>query len=143
MHIKIPIIAFLIVSSIQLAVYGIQNNKYSKKDFAEILTVQQGAITTIRISDLAGRERYTQDPAQMEMILDYFAQFRYQRLMNDQTAFMPSRTSTVYLDAGDDTVFIVPYGKEVIIDHRVYRVRGGMIEQQFLTDMFQVLSGDG
>lgn len=142
MHIKIPFLAVLIITVFQLTLYGIQNNKYSSKDLDEILTVNLDNVTEVSITDLDGAERHTTNPKQIDAIVDYFNQFEYQRLMNDQTAFMPERTMTINYYVGKEMNFMIPYGKEAFIDHRVYSVKGGTIDQATLLEMFQSMPED-
>src|SRR5690625_6239179 len=139
MHIKVPFLAVLIISIFQTTLYGIQNNHYSRKDFNEILTVQPENITEIRISNFSGHGRHTTDPEQIKDIFNYFNQFQYQRLRNDQTAFMPKRTMMINIYAGENIDFIIPYGKEAFINHKVYRVKNGVIEQDLLLEIFHSL----
>ncbi|MGM8365647.1 hypothetical protein ACLIBG_09205 [Virgibacillus sp. W0181] len=140
MHIRIPFLAVLIITIFQLTVYGIQNNEHSAKDFNEIMTVQLDNITEISMIDLSGEQRCTKDPKHIKAFVNYFNQFQYKRLRNDQTAFMPKRTMTINFDTGDDIDFIIPYGNEVFISHKTYSIRNGTIEQDELLEMFLLLS---
>jgi|SRR5699024_1041675 len=135
MHIKVPFLAILIISVAQLTVYGIQNNNYSKKDFDEVVNVEQDDISEIQIRDLAGIEHKTDNPEQIKEIIDYFDQFQYQRLRNDQTSFMPMKTMMINMEDSHQSDFIIPYDQEVLISHKVYRVKNGTIDQDMLLKM--------
>lgn len=136
MHIRVPFLAVLVISIFQLAVYGIQNNEYSKKDFDEIFILQLDDITELSMTNLSGQRRSTKDPEQILSFLNYFDQFQYQRLMDDQTAFMPKRVFSISFYAGDEVEFIIPYGNEALVTHKVYSVKSGEIEQEKLLEMF-------
>lgn len=139
MHIKVPFLAILFISIFQLTVYGIQNNDYSEKDFDEILAVHQDNILEIKISGFSGRVHHTKDPEQIRYILNYFNQFQYQRLRNDQTSYMPNKTLMISIYGEYQTDFIIPYGKEVLVSHKVYRIKNGTIEQDVLLEIFDSL----
>lgn len=139
MHTRIPFLAVLIITVFQLAIYGIQNNEHSPKDLNEILTVELDNITEISITNLAAQQRNTTDPKQIEAIIKYLNQFKYQRLRNDQTTFMPDRTMTINFYADGEMDFFIPYGKEVLLTHRIYRVKNGIIEEDELIELFFLL----
>jgi|SRR5690625_284243 len=139
MHMKVPFLAVFIISIFQLTIYGIQNNHYSPKDFTEVLTVHQDDITEIQIRDLSGQVHDTKNPEQIREILAYFNQFQYQRLRNDQTAFMPNKTMMISMQDDQQTDFIIPYGKEAMISQKVYRIKNGTIEQDVLLEMIEML----
>lgn len=139
MHIRIPFLAVLIITIFQITVYGIQNNEHSTKDLNEILTVQLDNITEISMTDLSGHQRHTKDPKQIKAFVNYLNQFQYKRLMNDQTAYMPNRTMTIDFYTGNEMDFIIPYGKEALISHKVYSVKNGTIEEDELIEMFLLL----
>src|SRR5699024_8817124 len=113
---------------------------YSEKDLDDILTVQQDAITEIQMIDLSGQMRYTKDSEQITSILHYFNQFQYKRLRNDQTAFMPDHTMMIHLYSGDEHDFIIPYGDEAMVSHKVYSIKNGVIKQDELLQIFQSLT---
>src|SRR5690625_4350158 len=108
MHIKVPFLAILFLSVFQLTIYAIQNNKDSKKDFKEVLAVDQETILEIQMSDFSGNVHHTKDPEQIREILDYFNQFEYQRLRNDQTSYMPNKTMMISMYDEDQIDFIIP-----------------------------------
>lgn len=142
MHIRIPFLAVLLISIFQLTIYGLQNNEYSKKELDEILTVSFDDVTEISMTDLAGNERRTTNPEQIKTFLQYLDQFKYKRLMNDETTYMPMQTMSIYLYADEDIEFIIPYGKEALITHKVYSVKDGTIEQADLLELFNSLPDD-
>lgn len=139
MHTRIPFLAVLIITVFQLAVYGIQNNEHSTKDLNDILNVDLNNITEISMTDLSANQRNTTDPEQIKAFVDYLNQFKYKRLRNDQTNFMPDRTMTInfYTNSGMD--FFIPYGNEVLLTHKIYRVQHGPIDEDELMDIFNLL----
>lgn len=139
MYTRLPFLAVLIISIFQITLYGIQNNEHGVKEFNEILTVQVDHITEISMTDLSGEERRTRNPKQIEAFIDYFNQFQYKRLRNDQTAHMPNRTMTINFYDGDEIDFIIPYGQEVFVSHKVYRIKRSTIDQDDLLEMFLLL----
>lgn len=139
MHIKVPFLAVLFITIFQLTVYGLQNNAHSTKDFDDVLTVNQDDISEIQMSDLSGRVHRTKDPKQMNDIIDFFNQFQYQRLRDDQTSYMPMKTMMITIHDEDQTVFIIPYGEEILINHKVYKIKNGSIEQDELLDLLDAL----
>lgn len=139
MHIRIPFLAVLIISIFQITLYGIQNNEHSTKELNEILNVQMNNITEISMTDLSGNERHTKDPKQIKVFVNYLNQFQYKRHMDDQTSYMPNRIITINFHTDDEMDFIIPYGNEVLISHKVYSVKNGIIENDKLIEMFSLL----
>src|SRR5699024_12806733 len=123
MHIKVLFLAVLIISIFQITLYGIQHNEHSKKEFSEIVSVQPDNISEIQLTDLSNHTHQITDPKQMKQLINYFNEFEYQRLRNDQTGYMPMRTMMIYMDDVKKTDFIIPYGKEVRSIHKQYRIK--------------------
>src|SRR5699024_7353134 len=132
MHIKVLFLAVLIISIFQITLYGIQHNEHSKKEFSEIVSVQPDNISKIQLTDLSNHKHQITNPKQMKQLINYFNQFEYQRHRNDQTGYMPIRTMMIYMDDGEQTDFIIPYGKEVLISHKTYMITGVDIDKREL-----------
>lgn len=139
MYTRLPFLAVLIISIFQITLYSIQNNEYGVKEFNEVLTVQVEHVTEISMTDLSGEERRTKHPKQIEAFIRYFNQFQYKRLRNDETAYMPNRTMTINFYDGDEIDFIIPYGQEIFVSHKVYSVKKSTINPDELLDMFLLL----
>lgn len=134
MHIKVPFLAVFFISIFQIIVYGI----LSTESFDEVLAVDRDNVAEIQIIDFSDQVHHIKDPEQIRNILDYFNQFEYQRLSNDQTSYMPNNTMMISVYDEYQTDFIIPYGKEVLISHKVYRIKNGSIEQDVLLNLFNL-----
>ena len=131
MHTKIPFLVVFFLSILQIIVYAV----LSYEEFDEILTVNTDKVVEIEISDLFNQIHSTKDPEQIENILAYFNEFEYQRLLDDQTAYMPMNTMMINMYDGEQHDFIIPYGNEVLVSHKIYRIQNGPIEEDVLLDM--------
>lgn len=134
------LIAITILALVSLGIYGSLYGEHSNKSLEDILTIDFSEVTKIELSNLTGDYRSTEDKNEIYIILNYLNQFQYKRLLNDQTAYMPNRASIVYIYNNDESNFIVPYEHEAMINHKVYQIRGGIIEQAVLLDMFETLN---
>lgn len=140
MHMKVPFLAILFLSVFQLTVYAIQNNDYSRKSFDEVLGVDPDSIIEIQMIDYSGIVHHTKEPEEIREILHIFNQMEYQRLRSDQTSYMPRKTVTISLfDENKQSDFLIPYGKETIIGHNVYRIRNGTIGQDVMLQILDTL----
>src|SRR5690625_1118607 len=108
MHTKIPFLVVFVISIFQIIVYAVLNYE----EFNEILAVDADQVVEIEISDLSSQIHSAKDPEQIKNILDYFNEFEYQRLLNDQTAYMPMNTMMINVYDGEQHDFIIPYGDE-------------------------------
>lgn len=134
------LIAITILALVSLGIYGSLYGEHSNKSLEDILTIDFSEVTKIELSNLTGDYRSTEDKNEIYIILNYLNQFQYKRLLNDQTAYMPNRASIVYIYNNDESNFIVPYEHEAMINHKVYQIRDGIIEQAVLLDMFETLN---
>jgi|SRR5690625_1998203 len=131
MHTKIPFLVVFFLSILQIIVYAVLN--YEELD--EILNVNTDKVVEIEVSDLSNQIHSTKDPEQIENILAYFNEFEYQRLLDDQTAYMPMNTMMINMYDGEQHDFIIPYGDEVLVSHKVYQIKNGPIEEEVILDM--------
>lgn len=138
MHIKVPFLAVLFMSLFQLSVFAVENDEYSAKNFAEIFPLNQTDISEITVDDYSSRTHSIKDKARIEEVLHYFDQFQYKRLRNDQTSFMPDNTLMIHFDDGERTTFIIPYKKEMMLDNKVYKLKGGELSEEKLLDLFDI-----
>src|SRR5699024_4577209 len=86
----------------------------------------------------SSRTHSIKDKARIEEVLHYFDQFQYKRLRNDQTSFMPDNTLMIHFDDGERTTFIIPYKKEMMLDNKVYKLKGAALSEEKLLDVFDV-----
>jgi len=121
---------------VQLIIMSHQHGEYRERDFNETLTIQFENITEVKMSDLEGNYRSTTEPEIINKLIQHFNVFHYKRLVNDQTAYMPLKTRMIYLYEGDKVNFIIPYGKEVMIDNMVYQVKGGEIDEAVMQELY-------
>lgn len=135
MHIKVPFLAVLFISLFQLSVYAVQNDEYSAKSFTEVFPLNQTEVSEIKVDDYANRTHSIQGTTQIEEILQYFDQFQYKRLRNDQTSFMPDHTLMIQFDDGEHTAFMIPYEKEVMINNKVYKLQNGKLAENKLLEL--------
>ena len=138
MHIKVPFLAVLFISLFQLSVFAVENDEYSAKNFAEIFPLNQTDISEITVDDYSSRTHSIEDKTRIEEVLHYFDQFQYKRLRNDQTSFMPDNTLMIHFDDGERTTFIIPYKKEMMLDNKVYKLKGGELSEEKLLDLFDI-----
>ena len=138
MHIKVPFLAVLFMSLFQLSVFAVENDEYSAKNFSEIFPLNQADISEITVDDYSSRTHSIKDKARIEEVLHYFDQFQYKRLRNDQTSFMPDNTLMIHFDDGERTTFIIPYKKEMMLDNKVYKLKGGELSEEKLLDLFDI-----
>ena len=101
------------------------------------LSVNPENITEIKLTNFTGDYRSTTDSEKINRMIDHLSQAQYKRMLNDQTAYMPDRTRIIYLFEGDKVDFIIPYGKEAMITRKVYQVKDGQIDPEFLSDFYQ------
>lgn len=136
MHIKIPFLAVLIISIIQITIYGLENNNYSKKSFDEIIGVAPEEITEITLTDLEKQKHSVSSQDKIDKIITYFSQFNYQRLRNDETSYMPMQTMMLNIQTEDQTYFLIPYQKEILLDYKTYKVDHDTIDDADLSEIF-------
>lgn len=134
MHTRIPFLVVFILSILQIIVYTVLDYE----EFEEIVAVDPEQVVEIEISDRSSQMHSIQDHEQIKKILDYLSTFEYHRLLADQTAYMPMNTMTINIYDGEQHDFIIPYGDEVLISHKVYRIQNGPIEEDVLLDMFNL-----
>jgi len=142
MRININVLVIIIISIVQLGIYGHLHGEQRLRDFSETITVKKDAITEIKVSNLSGEYRSLTDEEQIDSVIVYFNQFNYKRLVNDQTSYMPTRTIMIYLRDDNNENFIIPYGKEVMINHKVYQVKGGELDEQFLLMIYELIDSN-
>lgn len=133
MHVKVPFLTVFVLTLLQVVVTAV----LSYEEFNEILLVQPEKIVEIEITDFSNQVHSIQDPEQIQAILDYLNLFEYQRLVNDQTAYMPMNTMMVTMYDGEQSDFIIPYGDEVLISHKVYQLKNGPIDPNYLLKIAQ------
>lgn len=138
MHIKVPFLAVLFISLFQLSVFAVENDEYSAKSFAEIFPLHQSQVSEIKVDDYSNRTYSIEDGARIEEITEYFNQFQYKRLRNDQTSFMPDNTLMIHFDDGEHTAFIIPYKKEMMLDNKVYKLKDDELSEEKLLDLFNI-----
>lgn len=136
MHIKVPFLAVLLVTLIQLATYALQHNAYSAKSADEVLLSDENKITEVQLIDLSGKTHETNNPEVIKKVRSYLGEVEYVRLRNDQTFYMPMRTMTLRLFDGENTDLIIPYGQEAFINHKVYRIKKGTLEGETIYKFF-------
>jgi hypothetical protein len=131
MHTKVPFLVVFFLSIFQLIVYAVLDYE----EFEEVVTVDPEQVTEIEISDLSNQVHSTKDPEKIKNILDYLREFEYRRVPDDQTAYMPMNTMMINVYDGEQHDFIIPYGDEVLISHKIYQIPNGPIEESVLLDM--------
>lgn len=112
------------------------------KHLEDTLSIDLDSVSKIEISNLNGNYRTTTNHAEMNVLVDYLSQVQYDRLLNDQTAYMPMNTRIIYLYANDEIDFIITYGKEAMINQKVYQVKDGEINQEFLAEFYHSLANE-
>lgn len=126
-----------------LVIVGIafQKSDYKVKKISETLDIHFEDIEKITISSPlhVGQYKETMKQQDIDQFITYFDQFEYKRLLNDQTAYMPKKATIIYLYHGTHSNFIVSYENEVMVNHKVYQVIEGPIENNFLIHFYDSL----
>lgn len=135
--------SLLIMYVLILVIVGIafQKSDYKVKNFPETLDIHFEDIEKIMISSPlhVGQYKETMKQRDIEQFTTYFDEFKYKRLLNDQTAYMPKKATIIYLYHGSDSDFIVSYENEVMVNHKVYQIIDGPIENNFLIRFYDSL----
>lgn len=118
----------------------ILGNQVVDKNFEETLNIPSKEVTTLTM-DTPGDYHYksTTNKAKIKLFTNYFNHVTYERMLADRTGYMPYRASIIYLDGNNRSNFIVPYKKEVMINHKVYKVKDGKIDSEFLKAFYDSL----
>lgn len=113
-----------------------------EQSFDDTLTVSLDRIDKVVMSDLEepGIYKTTTDPREIRELTQYLDQVTYTQANGHDTGYMPTRAIIIYLFEQDEHNFIVPYEKEAIIAHNVYRVNQGTIDNQFLLEYYDSLN---
>lgn len=123
---------FILYAAILIVmVVTFQNSSYHSQSFSNMLTINSQTITKITISSPVhvGQYKITTDKEKINELINYLNQFKYNRMLNDQTAYMPTQASIIYFFDDKESNFIVPYGNEAMISQKVYKVKNGYIEK--------------
>lgn len=131
----VSILFLLSLLFVYAASVGANNDKQHLQD---TLSTDLAHISKVEISDFGGNCRITSNRAKIKELTDYLNRVTYDRLLNDQTAYMPMNTRIIYLYEDDKTDFIIFYEKEAMINQKVYQVKGE-IAQAFLADFYHSL----
>ena len=133
----IYIILIFIYAMIPLFVLA---NQVVEKNFEETLNISPEQITKLTL-DTPDNYHYksTENQRKIKFFTDYLSQLTYERMLADRTGYMPDRASIIYLDGNNQSNFIVPYKKEVMINHKVYKVKNGNIDSEFLKAFYDSL----
>ncbi len=134
------LLLLLIVSLVQLLMLSHQRGEYRVMDFGETLQVKTDNIVEIEMSDFEGTYVSSEDPEVINETIDYFASRHYKRLVNDETSYMPLKTRMIYFREKNNTSYIIPYGSEVMIDHKVYSVKGEGMDESFFKHLYETMS---
>ncbi|MEN1967499.1 hypothetical protein WMZ97_05405 [Lentibacillus sp. N15] len=135
---KIIVIAVAVVCFITSS--GIILYATSSNDFATTLEIDPTHITKIRVKVPHGNTyKSTTDKDKINLLIQYFSEHSYSRVMNDEPGYMPMRASTIYLYEEDKMDFIIPYGSEVMINQKVYHVRHGKLENTIINEFYDAL----
>src|SRR5690625_14380 len=123
---------------ITVAVFAFYKSDYRTKPLQDVVTVDPQEVTEVSLNSpyLNTGFHSTTDPQKINILIHYLKDTGYQRLNNDQSSYMPTRAAMIYLYENDKTDFLIPYEKEVMINHKVYRVKNQDIDNQFLQDFY-------
>src|SRR5690625_7893016 len=114
--------------------------KIINKDYDETLTSSSHEISKLTMDTPSDRHyKSTTNKKEIKRFTDYFNHVTYERMLADRTGYMPDRASIIYLDGNNQSNFIVPYKKEVMINHKVYKVKNGKIDSEFLKAFYDSL----
>ncbi|GAB3057298.1 hypothetical protein [Virgibacillus ainsalahensis] len=127
-----------------MVVLAFENSDYREKDLGETLDINTDEITKITLSTPIFNSQYktTTDQDEIETFIKYFDQVEYQRLSGDQSTYMPMKASSIYIYGEEKSGFIIPYENEAMINYRVYRIKLGKLENQFLIDFYNSIAGE-
>lgn len=140
---KTIVIGLFILYAIILVVMAVifQNSSYHSQSFSNTLTINSQTVTKITISSPVhvGQYKTTANKEKINELINYLSQFKYKRMLNDQTAYMPTQASIIYFFDDTESSFIIPYGNEAMISQKVYKVKNGDIEKDYLNDYYNSL----
>ncbi|MBU5466807.1 hypothetical protein KQI49_08170 [Virgibacillus sp. MSJ-26] len=118
----------------------VMSDQIVNKNFDETLNISSHEISKLTMDTPSNRHyKSTTNKKEIKRITDYFNCVTYERMLADRTGYMPDRASIIYLDGNGHTNFIVPYKKEVMINHKLYKVKNGEIEGKFLKSFYDSL----
>src|SRR5690625_5048382 len=139
--ISVVLLLVLIIGAMMLAV---QFSDYRTKHFSETMDVDVEEIDKIEISSPSrvGESKQTSKRSDLKKLIDYLDQFQYKRLNGDQTARMPMKASIIYIYIDDRIEFIVPYGPEAMITYKVYQIKEGPIENDFIAEFYEEIEDE-
>ncbi|WP_163971513.1 hypothetical protein [Oceanobacillus halotolerans] len=110
------------------------------KNLADTFDINPKNITKLTLNiPYQNNYKSTTDKKKINAFIHYFNQVTYDRLRGDVTAYMPTKASIIYVYGNDKSDFIVPYEKEVMISHKVYKVENGVIENDFIIKFYNSL----
>ena len=139
--ISVGLLLILVISAIVLAV---EFSDYRTKHFTETMDLDVDKIDKIEISSPSrvGESKRTSKRSDVKKLMDYLDQFQYKRLNGDQTARMPMKASIIYIYIDDRIEFIVPYGPEAMITYKVYQIKEGPVESDFIVEFYEEIEDE-
>ncbi|WP_373894847.1 hypothetical protein ACUL41_16785 [Virgibacillus natechei] len=138
---KIIPFLFIITTLFSIVVFVIAYSNYTK-ELDDTLDVNPEAVTkiTIAISENTDQYKSTKDQEKINRLMNYLNQLSYQRLSGDQTSYMPMQASIIYFFENEKQSFMVPYETEAMIDHKVYKIKNGNIEETLLEEFYHSIN---
>lgn len=131
---------------IALLIFGYNFNKYMEKDLKEILGINPNKITTITMTDPDSESESlgsTTNKEKIEEFINYLSKFKYKRKSEDAINIQklyPSRdgikTSTIFIYEDEKVAFIIPCGKEAMINNKAFKVIDGEIDFDFIIKFY-------
>jgi hypothetical protein len=131
MHMKVPFLAVFSITIFQVVTLAI----LSYEEINELLMINPNQVDKIEITDYSNEVHTMKDPEKISDLLDYLNQFEYQRLVGDETSYMPMNTILITIYDGETSDFIIPYRQEALISHKVYKIRNGPIDPDVILRM--------
>ncbi|MBP1969915.1 hypothetical protein J2Z83_002023 [Virgibacillus natechei] len=128
---------FIILALPSLSLIAIAYSNYVK-ELNDALHVNPEEVTKITVgsSESKGQYKSTREEEKINILMNYLNQVDYQRLSGDQTSYMPTKASIIYFNENEKQSFMVPYETEAMIDHKVYKIKNGTIEDSFLIELY-------
>lgn len=138
---KIAVLLVLLIALIiSLLLLANERSDYRVKSLEETVNIDLDTVTKVSLSyptSTDGVYHTTTDLDEIQLLLHYLNGAKYQRLNGDQSSYIPMRASIIYLYTPEEkSSFMVPYGKEAMIDYKVYQIVDGKIEKTFLQEYF-------
>lgn len=107
----------------------------------EVMNMDETDIAKISL-DIPGRKgdmHSTTNRDEISEFITYLNGFTYVKIRGDAQSYMPKLAAIIYLYGDETESFIVPYGKEVMIDQHIYALDPDELDLKFFQEFYYEL----